>query len=513
MKSFDFNHLFILDLANNHQGDLEHGLQIIRAMGKVVAKHGVRAGLKFQFRELDTYIHPDFRDKQEPKHIPRFLGTRLKDAEYDRLADEVRTQGMLTISTPFDEASVDLIDQLNIEIIKIASCSASDWPLLEKVADRNRPVILSTAGLSLEQIEQVVSFFEFRNVDFSLMHCVAIYPTPTDKLQLNQIDVLKSLFPGIPVGWSTHENQNDLTPVQMAYAKGARLFERHVGVPTDKYPLNAYSSTPQQVDQWFEAHQTAVKACGGERRFPAPPEEVKSLASLMRGVYAKTDVAKGEAFTAEKIFFAMPIQKGQLKSGQWRESLLADRDYQTGELIDQIVANSKMTDQEIIYRVMLQAKGMLNAARIFIGPGSSIEISHHYGLARFREFGCILIDCVNRSYCKKLVVMLPRQKHPYHYHEQKEETFQLLHGDLEVELNGQPVKLVPGEQTLVPQSSWHKFHTLDGAIFEEVSTTAFNNDSYYEDERISRLPRDRRKTKIPNWQTIVRNYLQHTAWL
>ena len=166
------------------------------------------------------------------------------------------------------------------------------------------------------------------------------------------------------------------------------------------------------------------------------------------------------------------------------------------------LANVEVTEQERVFRIMLQVKGILNNARIFIGKNSSIEISHHYGLERFREFGAVIIDCINREYCKKLIVMLPRQKHPYHFHKRKEETFQLLWGDMEVELDGKQEKMNVGDLFLVKPDQWHKFHTLDGAIFEEVSTTHYNDDSFYEDERIAKHPREFRKTKIPNWEDV-----------
>ena len=137
-----------------------------------------------------------------------------------------------------------------------------------------------------------------------------------------------------------------------------------------------------------------------------------------------------------------------------------------------------------------------------MGKDSSIELSHHYGLERFREFGAVIMDCINRKYCKKLIIQLPRQKHPYHFHKTKEETFQLLYGDMEVELEGKRIKLQAGDTVLVKPGQWHKFHTLGGAIFEEVSTTHFNNDSFYEDERIAKLPRKARKTVISNWNVI-----------
>lgn len=97
--------------------------------------------------------------------------------------------------------------------------------------------------------------------------------------------------------------------------------------------------------------------------------------------------------------------------------------------------------------------------------------------------------------------MLPRQKHPYHFHKRKEETFQLLYGDLEVEIDGHKTPLDKGDTLLIRGGEWHKFHTLDGAIFEEISTTHYNDDSYYEDEKIAKMPREKRKTMIENWET------------
>jgi N-acetylneuraminate synthase len=162
----------------------------------------------------------------------------------------------------------------------------------------------------------------------------------------------------------------------------------------------------------------------------------------------------------------------------------------------------------MVYQIMLQVRGMLNKAGIHINEDSSIEISHHYGLRRFREFGAVIITCINRDYAKKLVIQLARQKHPYHFHKQKEETFQLLAGDLEIVKDGNKFAMQPGDTLLVEPNQWHKFHTLEGCIFEEVSTTHFNNDSFYEDPAIARMNRDQRKTKVDNWLSYFR--VKHT---
>ena len=125
---FSFKDLYVLDLANNHNGDVQHALRIIRGAGDVVARHKVRAALKFQFRQLDTFVHPAHKKQSPYKYPKRFLDTRLSNEEFGRLAEEVRSLGMVTMSTPFDEESVDVIEHMGLDVVKIASCSATDWP-------------------------------------------------------------------------------------------------------------------------------------------------------------------------------------------------------------------------------------------------------------------------------------------------------------------------------------------------------------------------------------------------
>jgi len=504
MTHINFNNLFIFDLANNHQGDVNHALNIIREIGKICKEENINGAFKFQFRQLDTFIHPDFKNNKDVKHIPRFISTALSITDYKKLKDEVIKQGMISMCTPFDEESVDVILDLDIDIIKIASCSADDKPLLEKVSNTGRPVVISTAGLHLNQIDWIVSFFESKEIKFALMHCVAIYPTPNDKLNLNQIDLLKSRYPDIPIGFSTHEDPDNLFAVKMAFSKGAKLFERHVGISNEKYQLNKYSSTPEQIKKWIKSFKDAEIACGGEERSPAPIEEIESLRSLKRGVFAKKDIKKGKIISTDDVFFAMPLQENQLTSGEWHDNITADKDYKKNNPISEKVGLSKTSKDELIYRIMLQVKGILNNARIFVNDDASIEISHHYGLERFREYGAVIISCINRTYCKKLIILLPRQKHPYHYHKKKEETFQLLYGDMELEIDGKRYKMKPGDIFPVLKEKWHKFHTLDGAIFEEVSTTHLLNDSYYEDPNIAKLKLDDRKTNVDSWAKALK---------
>ncbi len=501
LYDFDFRNLFIFELANNHQGDVEHGHRIIRELGQVAREQAVRAAVKFQFRALDSFIHPDHRESDANKHIKRFLSTRLSKTEFAELCDQVRKQDLITMCTPFDEESVDLVEQLEIEVIKIGSCSATDWPLIERIAESGKPVIFSTGGVSLKQIDDLVSYFDHRRVHFAIMHCVSIYPTPDDKLQLSQIELLRNRYPNKVIGFSTHERPDDTVPIQVAVAKGADMFEKHVGVATEEIKLNTYSATPDQVARWIEAYKKAKALCGVSGVRPAAwPEESESLLSLQRGVFAAHRLPVGVPIKREDVFFAMPCQKGQLTAAAWKSGLVLEREVEpNGPIMLSSASLPEEGPQRIVYTAIHTIKAMLSEAKIAVPTDFKLEISHHYGMEHFDRYGATLVECVNRGYCKKLIVQLPRQRHPAHFHKSKEETFQVLHGVLDMELDGRRKTLYPGDTAVILQGVWHEFWTETGAIVEEISSTHYNNDSFYADKAINRLARSARKTIVDHW--------------
>jgi N-acetylneuraminate synthase len=499
-QKFDFKDLFVLDMANNHQGDVKHGLNIVRSFAKVVKDRKARAALKFQFRQLETFIHPDHQKDSDHKQVQRFMSTRLLRDKYQILLDEVRDKGLVSMCTPFDEASVDVICDMDFDIIKVASCSGKDWPLLEKVANAGKPVIFSTGGLTLRDIDNLVSFFQHRGVHFAIMHCVAIYPTPDQNMNLNQIALLRSRYPGIHIGWSTHESPSDMVPVQLAVALGAELFERHVGIATKEAPLNAYSSTPEQAGQWIETKQRAQLLCGPKERQPASDAEQSAIDGLKRGVFAKTKISKGSIIESDQVYFAIPYNEGQLDSGNFKAGITCLKDVSANVPIFEDKVNLPVSEEELVIKhAVHDVKALLNEAKIHLGPEFKVEYSHHYGVPKFLETGAVLIECVSRDYCKKLVVQLPGQKHPSHYHARKEETFQVLYGELNCTVDGHQRKLVPGESVVVMPGVWHSFGTDSGVVFEEISSRDYDNDSFYEDKSINKLARSERKTVVDHW--------------
>ena len=325
-----FDELFVLELANNHWGKLERGLRIISDFARVVKFNGVKASIKLQFRNVDEFVHADYRDCKDVRYIKKTLDTQMSWDNLRTMVDAVRDAGMLTMVTPFDEVSVEKCVEFGVDILKIASSDNRDKTLLRKIASTGKPVIASSGGADMHHIDALVTFFSSRNIPFALNHCVSIYPSDDSDLELNQIDFLKARYPDITIGLSTHEQRDWHDSILIAYGKGARTFERHVDIDYEGVPVSAYCTKPEQADIWFKAFNTAKEMCGGPaaRKRAVPAKEREYLDALVRGVYLKRDVPAGHVLTDEDVYLAVPLLKGQIST----------REFEGGEVLKAAVA-------------------------------------------------------------------------------------------------------------------------------------------------------------------------------
>lgn len=315
-----FRDLFVLEAANNHWGDLDRGKKIIQDFATIVRYNGVKAAIKFQFRDVDNFIHPEFKGNEDIRYIKKTEATKMTQDMYKELANAVVQAGCIPMATPFDEVSVDLCVQLDFPIIKIASSDINDWPLLEKIAWTKKPVIASSGGASEKSLDDLVTFFENRNIEIALNHCVSLYPSEDEQLELNQIDYLMSRYPGHIIGFSSHEYHDWQSSMFISYAKGARTWERHIDIEYNGVPVSPYCSLPNQIDVWFKSYHKAREMCGGsgnERRV-IPKEEIKYLDALVRGVCAARDLPVGHLIHSstfmEDFRMTVPLRKGQISS-------------------------------------------------------------------------------------------------------------------------------------------------------------------------------------------------------
>jgi sialic acid synthase SpsE len=339
-----FENLFILELANNHLGDVQRGIKIIRDFGTIVRYNNVKAAIKLQFRDVDNFIHPEFKGSQDSRYIKKTEATKLTKEEFYLLLDEVKNVGCIPMATPFDEASVELCVEFDLPIIKVASSDINDWPLLEKIVSTRKPVIISTGGASEKDLDDVVHFFEKRNIPLAINHCVSLYPSEDDELNLNQIDYLIRRFPSHVIGLSTHEYNDWHSSMLISYGKGARTWERHIDIQYNGVPVSSYCSLPSQTDEWFKAFKKAREMCGGatDSRRVISKREIEYLDALVRGVYAVRNLEPGYVLSkdtfSKDFYLAIPLLKGQLSC---REIINGEK------LVKPIKANESLTIDHI----------------------------------------------------------------------------------------------------------------------------------------------------------------------
>lgn len=408
---FDFDDLFIFEMANNHQGSLKHGINIIEEIAKIVRQFGIKAAVKLQYRDLDTFIHPDFVNRKDVKHISRFLETRLSWEEYQTLVYTIKEKGMLAIITAFDENSIDYSLKHGVDILKVASCSAKDWPLLETVSRAGKPIICSTGGCNIADVDKILSFFEHRKIErLGLLHCIGLYPTENRYQNLNFLYKMIKRYPDCTLGYSGHEAPDNLDVVKVAIGIGAKIIERHVGIPTESAQLNGYSMNPEETCHWVQAALEAKEICGSKGlNNKVTEDEVISLRSLSRGLFAKRKITTGEVLDKDSVFFAMPCKEDQTSVSEYLMTMKASKDYAANEaLIEKRHYDPIQETRNVVH----EAKGFLREAQIPFGSDYRIELSHHYGMTNFRRKGAIIIDYFNREYCKKIIILLPGQSHP-----------------------------------------------------------------------------------------------------
>ena len=151
--------LIVLEVANNHQGDIDHALELVENYHQIVKnyKDSFNFAFKFQYRNLETFIHKDYVDS-DIKYVRRFLDTELKNSEWDEIISSIEKYGYITMCTPFDEPSISKLVAKKFDILKIASASLDDWPLIEKIGEINNDIeiIASVGGSDFEKIKDFI---------------------------------------------------------------------------------------------------------------------------------------------------------------------------------------------------------------------------------------------------------------------------------------------------------------------------------------------------------------------
>jgi sialic acid synthase SpsE/mannose-6-phosphate isomerase-like protein (cupin superfamily) len=492
--------LVIFEIANNHMGDVAHLKKIIENYYEIkkIFNKKINFAIKFQYRNLKTFIHDNYKNSDHPQ-VKRFESTNLSINEWKKILRFSRKKFKL-ICTPFDEESINRVLKEKFDFLKIASCSANDWPFLEYLSKKikKKKVICSLGGLEEDQISEVVSFFRNRNINVKFLYCVAKYPSVIKDLNLVFFKKIKDIHGDLIFGFSSHEKPDEDLSGALAYMMGARIFEKHIGLGTKSYKLNQYSNEPQQITSWLRNIEKAITAYGSDiKRSEGLKDENNQLVNFKRGVFLNKNKTIGESLNFEDVVFKFPNIKGQLLANDFSK-------FKNFKIKSKIFINKPVLKKDIIQidnknilkKIRYEVKKLALLSKVIIPKNSRIEISHHYGKENFYKFGLSMITVFNDKYCKKLLFLLKTQKHPEQYHKVKKETFFILFGKVELllkiyknnKLNKKnKIILNQGDLYTINPNVIHSFRSIakTGSVIEELSTQSNKQDSYYVDKSIT----------------------------
>ena len=291
----------IAEMSANHAGSLERALELVH-----VAKDAGADCVKIQTYTADTMTidcHNEYfqieKGTWEGEKLYGLYQKAYTPWEWqEQLRDEAAKVGIDFLSTPFDPRSVDFLEDLGVHFYKIASFELVDIPLLEYVAAKNKPIIMSTGMGTLEEIQEAVdAIYSTGNRQLALMKCSSAYPAKPEEMNLRTMQDLKERF-GVPVGLSDHSM--GAFSAATAVAMGANQIEKHFCISRAvKNPDSSFSMEPQEFREMVEQVREVEKAMGSVQYGVSRQEE--SNACFRRSLFVVEDIAAGEVLTPEKI--------------------------------------------------------------------------------------------------------------------------------------------------------------------------------------------------------------------
>jgi N,N'-diacetyllegionaminate synthase len=299
--------LIIAEAGVNHNGSVDLALQLIDA-----AKASGADAVKFQTFRADRIAtrsaeKANYQQRQAADGESQFEMLRrleLDAAAHRRLFDHCRKTGIQFLSSPFDIQSVDLLDTLDVPLLKIPSGEITNLPFLERIAAKGRPVILSTGMSTLGEVEEAVQVLRAGGVsEITLLHCVTEYPAPYAEINLRAMQTLKSAF-GLPVGYSDHTPGIEIAIA--AVALGAEVIEKHFTLDRSlPGPDHAASLEPREFKQMAAAIRNVESALGDGIKKPALCE-LPNIPVARKSVVAARALRAGQKLVAADLDIKRP---------------------------------------------------------------------------------------------------------------------------------------------------------------------------------------------------------------
>lgn len=325
----------IAEAGVNHNGSLK--------LAKELAKKAKEAGadaVKYQTFVAERLVK---KDAQKAEYQKEMTGAResqlemlkkveLSYDEFRELKEYCDTIGIEFLSTPFDQESIEFLDELGISIFKVPSGEVTNLPYLERIAQKGKKIIMSTGMCEVEEIEEALEILQANGAkDVVLLHCNTEYPTPYRDVNLRAMQMLKDEFE-VAVGYSDHTAGIEI-PIA-ATALGAEVIEKHFTLDkTMEGPDHKASLEPDELKNMVEAIRNIEVALGDGVKRPSESER-KNIQVARKSIVAAVNIKKGEVFTEANLTVKRPGTG--ISPMRWKELLgqKAARDYVEDEMIE-----------------------------------------------------------------------------------------------------------------------------------------------------------------------------------
>jgi len=328
--------LIIAEAGVNHNGSIELAYQLIDA-----AKNAGADAVKFQSFKADTLVSKKAEKAEYQKQTTSSSESQynmikqleLSVNDHKKLIDYCNKINIQFLSSPFDLESINLLNELGLEIFKIPSGEITNLPYLRKIGKLNKTVILSTGMSDLGEIEDALDVLAENGTDknkITVLHCNTEYPTPFEDVNLNAMITIKNAF-NVKVGYSDHTKGIEV-PIA-AVALGAEVIEKHFTLDRNlEGPDHKASLEPNELKMMIDAIRNIEKALGSGIKKPSPSES-KNKVIVRKSIVAKTVIKKGDIFTEKNIGIKRP--GNGISPMRWDEvkGTFASKDYKEDEVI------------------------------------------------------------------------------------------------------------------------------------------------------------------------------------
>jgi len=317
----------IAEAAISHQGEI----RIAKRMVYVAHAMGCDA-IKFQMHILHNEM---LRDVETSSNFDEPLyetldKTNLSIEEHKELQALCNVLGIDYLCTPFSAKAADILDEMGVVAFKIGSGELTNIPLLKHISSKGRPMIVSTGMSEPYEIKETVDEISKTGVQFALTHCISAYPTPYNRVNLDNIPKYNLEY-GVPVGLSDH-TLGISVPIA-AVARGAAIIEKHFTLDKNlEGPDHAASLDPSELSIMVRSIREVELSLGNKIKYPTAVEK-KNLPIVRRSLTAACKIVQGEQFTLKNLTTKRP-GTGVSATHYWRFlGTIAGRDYQKDEQI------------------------------------------------------------------------------------------------------------------------------------------------------------------------------------